>query len=48
MRLRRVVPRKFVGMKRTMVWECAVVATLTLTPSAKAQFFRGSGYYYNP
>ena len=33
-------------MKRTMVWAAAVV--LTLTPSAKAQVYWGSRYYYNP
>jgi hypothetical protein len=35
-------------MKRTMVWAAAVVLTLTLTPSAKAQVYWGSRYYYNP
>jgi hypothetical protein len=37
MRHRRVDRRRFAVMKRTMVWAAAVV--LTLTPSAKAQFY---------
>jgi hypothetical protein len=31
-----------------MVWAAAVVLTLTLTPSAKAQVYWGSRYFYNP